>query len=90
MQQINREDVDGNWSQIFSLPFCCPSLQDDEAGGEASELDLENVGGVFVVLVCGSFMACFITIFELLVNVRETAKKEKVGNWSYLRASLFA
>lgn len=52
--------------------------QDDGQSSEASELDLKNVGGVFVVLVGGVIIACFITIFEMIYNLLQVSHKEKV------------
>jgi hypothetical protein len=37
------------------------------------------VGGVFVVLVAGLFLSCFVALFELLCNVYETSKREKAS-----------
>lgn len=44
-------------------------------------MDLKNVGGVFVVLVGGVFIACFITIFEMLYNITQVSRKEKVTDF---------
>ncbi|KAK6641282.1 hypothetical protein RUM44_012991 [Polyplax serrata] len=60
------------------------ACEDDEGGGEASELDLDNVGGVFVVLVCGVVMACVVTVCEVVWNISMIAKKEKVSFTSEL------
>ncbi|RZF41431.1 hypothetical protein LSTR_LSTR000145 [Laodelphax striatellus] len=47
----------------------------DDSAGAASELGLENVGGVFVVLVCGVFVACFVALGELFYDV--STKEER-------------
>lgn len=65
------------------------SFQDDEGGGEASELDLDNVGGVFVVLVCGVVMACVVTVCEVVWNISMIAKKEKVSLIAIFRFDVF-
>lgn len=52
-------------------------LQAVESDGAAA-LNLDNVGGVFVVLVAGVFIACFITIFEMLWNISEVSQENKV------------
>ncbi|PSN42074.1 hypothetical protein C0J52_16393 [Blattella germanica] len=52
---------------------------DSGGSGNPSPLNLQNVGGVFVVLVAGTFGACFVALFELICHVRETAKQEKVS-----------
>lgn len=55
------------------------SLQDDSKGKEsAAELDLDNVGGVFVVLFGGVGIAFVIAIMEFLWNVRKVAVDEQV------------
>ncbi|XP_053993470.1 glutamate receptor ionotropic, kainate 2-like [Hylaeus volcanicus] len=52
--------------------------QEDGGGGQAGELDLDNVGGVFLVLSVGVGLSFFYTLFELLWDVIATAKREKV------------
>ena len=47
--------------------------------GIPSSLSLQNVGGVFVVLVVGLCLACIIAIFEMLCNVYETSQRAKVS-----------
>nr|CAD7395568.1 unnamed protein product [Timema cristinae] len=46
--------------------------------GNPSSLNLENVGGVFLVLVVGVVIACFITLLEMMLHVsfREEFMKE--------------
>ncbi|XP_046673759.1 glutamate receptor ionotropic, kainate 2-like [Homalodisca vitripennis] len=58
----------------------------DEGGGEAEELDLDNVGGVFLVLVFGSLLACFIALGELMYEV--FIKEDKDSFWSELKKEL--
>lgn len=41
----------------------------DSGGGEAVPLDLDNVGGVFLVLVFGSAFAGLISLGELMFEV---------------------
>lgn len=52
----------------------------DEAEKSAStnELGLANVGGVFLVLMCGCGASLIIAICEFLWNVRKVAVREKV------------
>lgn len=53
-------------------------FQDDgNDGGSAAELGLDNVGGVFVVLVSGASLACLIALFEFVWEICK--KKEKVN-----------
>uniref|UniRef100_A0A1B6GVG8 Ionotropic glutamate receptor C-terminal domain-containing protein n=1 Tax=Cuerna arida TaxID=1464854 RepID=A0A1B6GVG8_9HEMI len=58
----------------------------DEGGGEAEELDLDNVGGVFLVLVFGSLFACLIGLCELMYEVFN--KEDKESFWSELKKEL--
>lgn len=51
---------------------------DTGGSGNPSSLNLENVGGVFVVLMAGLLVSCFMALFELLCKVYETSKREKV------------
>jgi hypothetical protein len=40
---------------------------------------MQNVGGVFVVLVAGLVLSCFMALFELLCNVYETSREKKAS-----------
>lgn len=51
-------------------------FQDEDGGGEAAELDLDNVGGVFVVLLIGASFSAFIALIELLWEIYK--KDDKV------------
>ncbi|KAK7863959.1 hypothetical protein R5R35_000076 [Gryllus longicercus] len=50
-----------------------------DTGGGTAGLQLENVGGVFVVLVAGVILAVFMTLIELIWSVCTTSIKEKVS-----------
>ncbi|XP_032677546.1 glutamate receptor ionotropic, kainate 2-like isoform X2 [Odontomachus brunneus] len=52
-----------------------------EAGGTSSAqpLDLENVGGVFLVLAVGVALSCVYTVLELLWDVARTSIRENVS-----------
>ena len=43
-----------------------------------TELDMDNVGGVFVVLGGGCFVALIVAICEFLLNLQTVAIEEKV------------
>lgn len=45
----------------------------DDAGAE--ELDVANVGGVFVVLISGGLFAIIVSLVELLFDIRTRAKE---------------
>ena len=64
----------------FSSHRICVCLQDTGGSGNPSSLNLQNVGGVFVVLMAGLCLSCFAALFELLCKVYETSQREKVSN----------
>lgn len=45
----------------------------------AEELDLDNVGGVFLVLTVGVALSFFYTVFELLWEIIATSRRENVS-----------
>ncbi|RZF39362.1 hypothetical protein LSTR_LSTR000883 [Laodelphax striatellus] len=45
----------------------------------SNELGLSNVGGVFLVLICGCAVALFVAMLEFLWNVRKVAVQEKIS-----------
>ncbi|XP_035213366.1 glutamate receptor ionotropic, kainate 2-like [Stegodyphus dumicola] len=52
--------------------------KDDATGSSsASELGLANVGGVFLVLICGVFVGCIIVIFEFVWKSRKVPSEER-------------
>lgn len=48
------------------------------ASDGAAELGIGNVGGVFVVLICGCSAACILGIIEFLWNIKAIAIEERV------------
>lgn len=54
-------------------------LQDSVSSGNPSPLNLLNVGGVFVVLLGGLVLSCFVALYELLCKVHETSRREKAS-----------
>jgi hypothetical protein len=54
-------------------------LQDNASSGNPSPLSLLNVGGVFVVLLGGLVLSCFMALYELLCKVYETSRREKAS-----------
>lgn len=55
----------------------CQSGGSDEAS-DTPELGMDNVGGVFLVLIAGLFFSIFIGIMEFLWNVRKVSVEAKV------------
>lgn len=73
MDCISNNEI-GFESHLFLRFFM---LQGDEGGGgEAEELDLDNVGGVFLVLVFGTAFAGLVAFGELVYEVYN--KEDKV------------
>ena len=54
-------------------------LEAESAKADSNELGLDNVGGVFVVLIAGTLAAFLMAILELLWNCRKIAVEEKVS-----------
>lgn len=59
-----------------------------EKSASTNELGLANVGGVFVLLMCGCGLSFFIAICEFLWNIRTVAVREKITPWEALVAEL--
>lgn len=64
------------WWQEIGGGLC--KKDDTEKSANTSELGLSNVGGVFLVLMCGCAASVIIAICEFLWNIRKVAVKEKV------------
>ncbi|XP_039880804.1 glutamate receptor ionotropic, kainate 5-like [Simochromis diagramma] len=52
----------------------CPKEEDHRAKG----LGMENIGGIFVVLICGLIIAVFVAIMEFVWSTRRTAETDEV------------
>ncbi|KGL74168.1 Glutamate receptor ionotropic, kainate 5, partial [Tinamus guttatus] len=50
----------------------CPKEEDHRAKG----LGMENIGGIFVVLVCGLIVAIFVAVMEFVWSTRRSAENE--------------
>ncbi|XP_066229729.1 glutamate receptor ionotropic, kainate 5 isoform X5 [Saccopteryx leptura] len=53
----------------------CPKEEDHRAKG----LGMENIGGIFVVLICGLIIAVFVAVMEFIWSTRRTAESEEVS-----------
>ncbi|XP_076178431.1 glutamate receptor ionotropic, kainate 2 isoform X2 [Ptiloglossa arizonensis] len=62
--------------------------REDGGGSMAEELDLDNVGGVFLVLTVGVALSFFYTVFELLWEIIATSRRENVSIKEELVAEL--
>lgn len=53
----------------------CPKEEDHRAKG----LGMENIGGIFVVLVCGLIVAIFVAVMEFVWSTRRSAESEEIS-----------
>ncbi|XP_040437465.1 LOW QUALITY PROTEIN: glutamate receptor ionotropic, kainate 5-like [Falco naumanni] len=53
----------------------CPKEEDHRAKG----LGMENIGGIFVVLVCGLIVAIFVAVMEFIWSTRRSAESEELS-----------
>uniref|UniRef100_A0A8C4TQT5 Glutamate receptor n=1 Tax=Erpetoichthys calabaricus TaxID=27687 RepID=A0A8C4TQT5_ERPCA len=53
----------------------CPKEEDHRAKG----LGMENIGGIFVVLICGLIIAVFVAIMEFVWSTRRTAESDEIS-----------
>ena len=51
---------------------------DDMTSSKANSLGVENVGGIFVVLLAGLTLAVFIAMIEFMVKSKSNAAEDKV------------
>lgn len=70
-----RELKDRWWIENNGGELTC---NDEEGGGDTPELGMDNVGGVFIVVGIGLFIAFIIGIIDFLWNIRQIAIDEKV------------
>ncbi|MBN3305235.1 GRIK5 protein, partial [Amia calva] len=52
----------------------CPKEEDHRAKG----LGMENIGGIFVVLICGLIVAVFVAVMEFVWTTRRSAETDEV------------
>nr|XP_028598121.1 glutamate receptor ionotropic, kainate 5 isoform X2 [Podarcis muralis] len=53
----------------------CPKEEDHRAKG----LGMENIGGIFVVLICGLIIAVFVAVMEFVWATRRSAEHEEIS-----------
>ncbi|KAE8593567.1 hypothetical protein XENTR_v10019199 [Xenopus tropicalis] len=53
----------------------CPKEEDHRAKG----LGMENIGGIFVVLICGLIIAVFVAIMEFVWSTRRSVDNEEIS-----------
>uniref|UniRef100_A0A0K8V3R8 Glutamate receptor 1 n=1 Tax=Bactrocera latifrons TaxID=174628 RepID=A0A0K8V3R8_BACLA len=73
------------WKEMHGGGSCS---QAESSGGDTPELDLENVGGVFLVLGIGLLTAILIGMCEFLWNIKAVAIEEKISLSEAFKAEL--
>lgn len=53
--------------------------EDEDGGSAAAELDIGNVGGVFVVLLAGTGIGCVIVVLEFIWKTKKVVRHERVS-----------
>lgn len=49
---------------------------------------MENIGGIFVVLICGLIIAVFVAIMEFVWSTRRTAETDEVHHRTHTHTHL--
>ncbi|XP_049313481.1 glutamate receptor ionotropic, kainate 2 [Bactrocera dorsalis] len=73
------------WKEMHGGGSCS---QAESSGSDTPELDLENVGGVFLVLGIGLLTAILIGMCEFLWNIKAVAIEEKISLSEAFKAEL--
>lgn len=63
--------------RIQAQGIICPTEKKGSAA--AAELDIGNVGGVFVVLLAGTGIGCLIVVLEFIWKTKKVARHERVS-----------
>lgn len=75
-----QQKLDGlkrKWWNEYKISEPCTNM--NEGSKEASSLDIEQVGGVFVLLVIGFFWAFIVSMVEFCVHNRVCMKSQVIG-----------
>ncbi|KAK7863969.1 hypothetical protein R5R35_000081 [Gryllus longicercus] len=89
LQQAGELKVLKNRWWVENVPDGCAGQEvDDSAASDSPDLDLTNVGGVFLVLVFGCIAAFLVAILEFLWNCRKIAVEEKMTPWEAMKKEL--
>nr|XP_022293322.1 uncharacterized protein LOC111103957 [Crassostrea virginica] len=72
------------WKQRNIDKFC-----DNDKAPSTKALELKNVGGVFVLVLTGTFCAFFIAIIEFICNARQMARSGKSSMWFEIKQQLY-
>ncbi|PSN45284.1 hypothetical protein C0J52_17537 [Blattella germanica] len=81
------EELKARWWKVRD-GISCSALEAESAKADSNELGLDNVGGVFVVLIAGTLAAFLMAILELLWNCRKIAVEEKISPCEALASEL--
>ncbi|XP_050427758.1 glutamate receptor ionotropic, kainate 2-like [Adelges cooleyi] len=61
----------------------CPAQKEDSA-----ELDVSEVGGMFVILILGCLLGFLFSLLEFLWNIRKVAVEEQLSPWDAFKCEL--
>lgn len=67
--------------RIKAQGIVCPP---DDGDSAAAELDIGNVGGVFVVLLGGTGIGCLIVVIEFIWKTKKVARHERVSDETHI------
>ncbi|XP_055852897.1 glutamate receptor ionotropic, kainate 2-like isoform X2 [Episyrphus balteatus] len=55
------------------------ACSDTQSEGGATSLEISNLGGVYLVLIVGSFFALFVAVLEMVLGIKEQCDEHKVS-----------
>jgi ionotropic kainate glutamate receptor 2 len=58
-------------------------MRDEKKDSKANALNVENVGGIFVVLIGGCLLAVVVSLFEFIYYAKKNSKKINVRNFYF-------
>ena len=72
-----------HWWKKVEADAGCNADHGGGGGADADALKMSNVGGVFLVLMCGCGASFVFALCEFAWNVRKVAVEEKVMNYVF-------
>lgn len=67
------------WWREKNVTVKCNNAKDDEK--DANSLGVEQVGGVFVVLMIGLVISIIVSFIEFIFKAKNNASSDEVRNW---------
>ncbi|GBO15982.1 Glutamate receptor ionotropic, kainate 5, partial [Araneus ventricosus] len=75
------------YNKWWKSPGITCSRDDKNKDGKANALGVDNIGGVFVVLMCGLAVAVLTAIAEFCWNSKKSAQSARVGMHAFVSLS---